>query len=91
MSDAEAHFREVSVRLFERLRDGEVLLLNHSGEETDFVRLNRNCIRSAGHVHQRDLRLDLIDGAPAAKSDRWMLSRSSGGRPRWSMVHTAAK
>lgn len=28
---------------------------------------------------------------PARKSARWMLSRSSGGSPMWSMVQTAAK
>jgi predicted Zn-dependent protease len=40
----------------------EVLLLNVTGEDSDFVRLNRSLVRQAGAVTQRYLSLELIDG-----------------------------
>ena len=40
---------------------GEVLLLNYQGEASDFVRLNHNKIRQAGHVYQQTLHLNLIN------------------------------
>jgi len=56
----EAYFRELSDTLCAGLAAGEVLLLNCRGEDSDFVRLNRNRIRQAGHVHQQTLSLNLI-------------------------------
>ena len=56
----EAYFRELSDRLCAGLAAGEVLLLNYRGEDSDFVRLNHNRIRQAGHVRQQALSLDLI-------------------------------
>jgi predicted Zn-dependent protease len=56
----ESYFRELSDRLCGDLRDGEVLLLNYRGEDSDFVRLNNNRIRQAGHVRQQALNLDLV-------------------------------
>lgn len=53
-------FRELSDRLCARLPAGEVLLLNCQGEDSDFVRLNQNKIRQAGHVRQQTLTLNLI-------------------------------
>jgi predicted Zn-dependent protease len=54
------YFRKLSNRLCTDLPAGEVLLLNVQGEDTDFVRLNQNKIRQAGHVRQLALYLDLI-------------------------------
>jgi predicted Zn-dependent protease len=52
--------------LIERLSGGlhgeEVLLANLDGEDSDFVRLNRNRIRQAGSVRRRRLHLRLIQG-----------------------------
>ena len=45
-----------------RLRDDEVLLLNFSGETTDFVRFNHAQVRQPMTVRQAYLTLDLIDG-----------------------------
>ncbi|MCY2951329.1 MAG: metallopeptidase TldD-related protein [Planctomycetota bacterium] len=45
-----------------RLRGAEVLLAGFSGEESDFVRFNKSLVRQAGHVQQRRLTLELIDG-----------------------------
>ena len=56
----ETCFRELGERLCEDLADDEVLLLNYSGEDSDFVRLNHNRIRQAGHVRQQALELDLV-------------------------------
>jgi predicted Zn-dependent protease len=56
----ETYFRELSDTLCAGLPTGEVLLLNYQGEDSDFVRLNRNQIRHAGHVRQQALQLDLV-------------------------------
>ena len=59
MEDA---FRDLSAEILTLLKGDEVLLLNFDGEDSYFVRFNRNAIRQAGHVHQRRLQLTLIDG-----------------------------
>jgi predicted Zn-dependent protease len=65
----EAYFRELSDTLCADLAPGEVLLLNYRGEASDFVRLNHNRIRQAGHVHQQALDLDLVrDGRESGAS-----------------------
>lgn len=56
----EAYFHELSDTLCAALPAGEVLLLNYRREASDFVRLNRNRIRQAGHVHQQTLRMNLV-------------------------------
>jgi predicted Zn-dependent protease len=45
-----------------KMTGSEVLLLNFNGEETDFVRFNMSQVRQPGHVQQRYLRIELIDG-----------------------------
>ena len=40
----------------------EILLCSFEGEESDFVRLNKNRVRQAGNVQQRVMSLDLIAG-----------------------------
>jgi predicted Zn-dependent protease len=57
----ESAFRELSVEILTLLQGEEVLLLNFDGEDSDFVRFNRNAIRQAGHVRQQQLQLILID------------------------------
>jgi len=65
----EDYFRELSDTLCAGLAAGEVLLLNYRGESSDFVRLNHNRIRQAGHVHQQALELDLVrDGRESGAS-----------------------
>src|SRR5690606_1489873 len=56
------YFFELADKLTARLRGDEVLLCSLTGEDSDFVRLNRNRIRQAGSVQQRVLSLDLIKG-----------------------------
>lgn len=53
-------FQQLSANLFSLLTADEVLLLNFEGERSEFVRLNHNQIRQAGHVVQQRLQLILI-------------------------------
>ena len=62
----QGYFRELSDTLCAPLAATEVLLLNYQGEDSDFVRLNRNRIRQAGHVRQQTLHLDLIANGRAS-------------------------
>ncbi len=53
---------QLTLDLSRDLRADERLLLNYSGETSDFVRLNHNRIRQAGQVTQRYLSLELVLG-----------------------------
>ncbi len=57
----ETYFRELSETLCAGVAAGEVLLLNYQVEDSDFVRLNHNKIRQAGHVRQQTLHLVVIN------------------------------
>jgi predicted Zn-dependent protease len=63
------YFYDLADRLVQRLEGSEVLMLAFQGEESDFVRFNRNRIRQAGTVAQRSLTLDLIEGTRHAAGD----------------------
>jgi predicted Zn-dependent protease len=54
------HFYSLVERLAQRLRSGEMLLCNLSGERSDFVRFNRGKVRQAGSVSQATLALGLV-------------------------------
>ena len=62
------YFYSLGETLFKQLAGDEQLLLGFSGEDSDFVRLNRNRIRQAGSVAQRTLTLDLIEGQRHAEA-----------------------
>ncbi len=63
------YFQELSEKIFALLNSSsEVLLLNFEGEQSDFVRLNRNQIRQAGNVAQHQLSLTLITNQRQAKA-----------------------
>ena len=55
------YFYALADAMFSKLGGDEQLLLDFSGEDSDFVRLNHNRIRQAGYVAQRRLSLDLIE------------------------------
>ena len=57
MKDA---FFDLAGRLERELARGETLLLNFSGERSDFVRFNKALVRQAGSVEQRYLGLRLV-------------------------------
>ena len=63
------YFYALSDALFGKLQGDEALLLDFSGEDSDFVRMNHNRIRQAGSVVQRSLSLDLIKGKRHAQAD----------------------
>lgn len=58
----DAYFRDLSQALFKGLHGREEALLAFHGEDSDFVRFNRNAIRQAGHVRQQTLDMTLIQG-----------------------------
>ncbi|MBT3342581.1 MAG: TldE/PmbA family protein [Gemmatimonadetes bacterium] len=55
-------FYELADEACAKVTGNEVLLLNFSSEETDFVRFNHSKVRQPGHVQQRYLTMQLIDG-----------------------------
>jgi predicted Zn-dependent protease len=63
------YFRTFSEKVFSYLHATEVLLLNYSAESSDFVRLNRNKVRQAGHVLQQDVGLNLISGEKQSSAE----------------------
>ena len=63
------YFYDLADELIGSLRGDQVLLLYLEGETSDFVRLNHNAVRQAGHVKQNHLTLTLIrQGKQAAAS-----------------------
>jgi predicted Zn-dependent protease len=53
-------FFDLADRLGDGLRGDEVLFCNLDGEDSEFVRLNKNRVRQAGSLHRRSLELSLI-------------------------------
>jgi len=62
------HFRQIADHAFSQLQGDEVALLTFDGEESEFVRFNKNAVRQAGAVTQRDLGIDLIRGQHHAEA-----------------------
>lgn len=58
--DVQEYFGDLSQKLFKLLSGEEELLLNYSGEDSDFTRFNHNRVRQCGYVRQQYLRLNLI-------------------------------
>ena len=67
--NARAGFDALADALLAETAGDEVLLLDYYAEASDFVRLNHARVRQAGHVSQRELRLELVTGARHASSD----------------------
>ncbi len=63
------------------LRANEVLLVNYSGEESDFVRLNGSRVRQAGSVVQHYVSLQLVDGARHACAETTVSGVAEADRP----------
>ena len=76
------HFYGLADSLAGKLRGGEVLLLNFSGEQSDFVRFNHGLVRQAGSVRQGYLTLDLIEGRRHAKATVGIAGSAEADRPR---------
>ncbi|MBN1555680.1 MAG: hypothetical protein JXA11_13130 [Phycisphaerae bacterium] len=56
------YFYSLAEELTRCCAGSEVLLMNLSGEDSDFARFNKSLVRQAGTVTQRYLSLELIDG-----------------------------
>ncbi len=78
--DIKSYFYELSSEAFRSLKGREVLLLNISGEDSDFCRMNQAKIRQVGSVAQAFLAVRLIDGKKhAAKEIALSLNRQADG------------
>ena len=62
VSSPQNYFNELTTWANSKLQGDEVLTAYLAGEESNFVRFNRNLVRQAGSVSQRTLTLDLISG-----------------------------
>ena len=60
--ETRALFYQIADAVAEALHPGEFFTCYLQGEDSDFVRLNHNKVRQAGHVEQRYLSIDLIEG-----------------------------
>jgi predicted Zn-dependent protease len=63
------HFEGLAGHIAAELQPGESFTATYSGEESDFARLNGSRVRQAGHVSQRHLQLDLIEGRRHASGE----------------------
>jgi predicted Zn-dependent protease len=67
VDDARESFDRIMDELEGLCQSGEVFLASVLGEDSDFVRLNHNRIRQAGHIVQRECRVSLIRGRREAQ------------------------
>jgi predicted Zn-dependent protease len=77
-----ALFESISDHLTGQLTGDEVLLLEFSGEGSDFVRFNGGRVRQAGHVDQAEIALDLIRGRRHAGGRVCLSGRTDTDRER---------
>ena len=76
------YFYTIAATLTGLLRGKEVFTCAFGGEETDFVRFNHGQVRQAGHVMQRSITLDLIDGCRHASAELTLSGDLEVDRPR---------
>lgn len=76
------YFRTISQALQSMLTGDEVFTASFSGEESDFVRMNHAAVRQAGHVAQRHLSIDLIEGDRHAAGEITLAQDLEIDRPR---------
>ena len=62
MSGMRETFEHLAGTLSGLTEPGEIFPCLLEGEDSDFVRLNRNRVRQAGHVRQLELSIDLVEG-----------------------------
>jgi predicted Zn-dependent protease len=78
----QAHFKKIADHAFSLLKGDEVALLTFDGEESDFIRFNKNAVRQAGSVAQRDLGIDLIRGSRHAEAQLALSGDAAQDRAR---------
>jgi len=57
------YFDDLATFLTSKLSADEFATINFSAEDSDFIRLNHSLVRQAGHVANRSMSFDLIQGA----------------------------
>ncbi len=75
------YFYELADAMTGLLTGDEVFTAGFEGEESDFVRFNRNEIRQAGSVTQRTLSVDLIEGSRHAAGNLTLSGDAGQDRP----------
>ena len=61
--DPRTLFDQIAGIVSDALQPGERFTCYLTGEDSDFIRLNHNQVRQAGHVEQRYLSIDLMEGS----------------------------
>ena len=61
--DPRTLFDQIAGIVSDALQSGERFTCYLTGEDSDFIRLNHNQVRQAGHVEQRYLSIDLMEGS----------------------------
>jgi len=82
VNEVQQYFYDLVDYVSSGLKGGEVLLASFSGEESDFVRLNRSAVRQAGSVAQRYVTLELIGGQRHVKATAGLSGDAATDRPR---------
>lgn len=75
-------FFALAEQLQDGLTGGEVLFATLGAEDSDFVRLNRNRVRQAGHVRSAVLGLQLVDGERQAEASCDLTGEAAEDLPR---------
>ena len=81
-SDARDAFDALATAATKRLVAEEVLLLNWSGERSDFVRFNQSKVRQAGQVSDRTLSVELVRGRRHASASVTLAGDPAQDEPR---------
>jgi len=78
----QSYFYRIADLLTALLRGKEVFTCSFSGEESDFVRFNRSQVRQAGHVTQRSITVDWIEGQRHAAAELTLSGSFETDQPR---------
>ena len=78
----QTYFNELADNLRGLLAGDEVFTCSFGGEDSDFIRFNKNQVRQAGHVEQRKLSVDLISGRKHVAGDLTLTGDLELDRPR---------
>ena len=82
MPDSHESFSTLADAATKLLRGDEVLLLNWSGERSDFVRFNQSKVRQAGQVADRSLAIELVRGKRHASATLTLAGDPAQDEPR---------
>lgn len=78
----QTYFNELADHVTAQLKGDEVATLSFAGEDSDFVRFNQSEVRQAGSVQQRELEIDLVQGARHCSASLTLAGDLEQDRPR---------